>query len=179
MTSEPIRDPRKRSRRRLVPAALAGLVLAGALAAVSLAAGSSLTVSSSANASLSETVAVSGSGRTLYTLSPETAHHLLCKTSSCFSAWPPLTVRDKRVTLRDGKGVHGTLALIHRANGSWQVTLRGKPLYRFSGDAAKGEANGQGIKSFGGTWHAASASATAAAPTEPAPAKSETPSYGY
>jgi Secreted repeat of unknown function len=34
------------------------------------------------------------------------------------------------------------------------VVLNGQPLYRFAEDHAKDEANGQNIKSFGGTWHA-------------------------
>jgi hypothetical protein len=36
--------------------------------------------------------------------------------------------------------------------GREQVTERGDPLYRFSGDAAPGDARGQGISSFGGVW---------------------------
>jgi predicted lipoprotein with Yx(FWY)xxD motif len=170
-----------RTRRSIALAALSALVLGGALTAVALAAGSSLTLNSTANSEISETVVINGSGRTLYALSPETTHHLLCKSHSCFEAWPPMTVRNKSVKLKAGSGVHGTLALLHRSNGMWQVTLRGKPLYRFSGDEAKGEANGQGIKSFGGTWHAATASAAAATTPAPeaAPSMPAPPVYGY
>jgi hypothetical protein len=35
-----------------------------------------------------------------------------------------------------------------------QVTADGAPLYYFSGDSAAGQANGEGIKNFGGTWYA-------------------------
>ncbi len=35
------------------------------------------------------------------------------------------------------------------------------PLYRYSGDSAKNDANGEGIESFGGTWHAVKASSSA------------------
>jgi hypothetical protein len=61
-----------------------------------------------------------------------------------------------------------------------QVMLRGLPLYHYSGDHAKGEANGQSIRSFGGTWHVLSATSNVSpvaptAPTTPSP----TPSYGY
>jgi predicted lipoprotein with Yx(FWY)xxD motif len=31
--------------------------------------------------------------------------------------------------------------------------LNGHPLYRFGGDRSKGQANGEGIKSYGGVWH--------------------------
>jgi predicted lipoprotein with Yx(FWY)xxD motif len=41
-----------------------------------------------------------------------------------------------------------------RPDGRFQVALRGEPLYRYAGDASKGEANGEGLQDFGGTWHA-------------------------
>jgi hypothetical protein len=39
------------------------------------------------------------------------------------------------------------------ANGGMQLAYKGLPLYRFSVDASAGSANGEGITSFGGTWH--------------------------
>jgi hypothetical protein len=38
-------------------------------------------------------------------------------------------------------------------SGGQQVTENRAPLYRFSGDQAAGATNGDGINSFGGTWH--------------------------
>jgi len=128
-----------------------------ALASFALAAGAGPTVGSARNATLSRTIVVDPHGRTLYALSPETTHHLLCKTSECFEFWPPLTVHSRSVALRAGLGVHGGLGLLRRSNGALQVTLRGKPLYRYSGDSARGQVEGEDIKSFGGTWHAVSA----------------------
>ncbi|HEX4466349.1 MAG TPA: hypothetical protein VH025_04120 [Solirubrobacteraceae bacterium] len=149
------------------------------LVSVASAGSPSLTVSSSANAALAEKVAVNAEGRTLYSLQGETTHHLLCKTSTCLHAWPPLTVPSRSVKLHLGKGVTGHLAVIRRANGTLQVTLRGMPLYRFSGDSKRGQANGEDIESFGGTWHAAAASVgSSGAPAMPAPSPSESP-YGY
>jgi predicted lipoprotein with Yx(FWY)xxD motif len=162
-----------RPRRMALGISAAALLLAGALAAVAIASSGTLTVGSAANGTLKKTVVINSGGRTLYSLTPETTHHLLCTTKMCLSVWPPLTVHSKNVKLKDGSGVHGTLSLVKRPNGIWQVALRGKPLYRFTGDEAKGEANGEGIKADHGTWHAATASA-AAAPTSPAP--TETPS---
>jgi hypothetical protein len=43
------------------------------------------------------------------------------------------------------------LGSLTRPDGRLQVTYRGLPLYRFSGDTEAGDVNGQG---FGGTWHA-------------------------
>jgi predicted lipoprotein with Yx(FWY)xxD motif len=134
-------------------AVAATLLACGALAAFAIAA-TTTTVSSATSSALGARVVVNAKGRTLYALSPETAHHLLCKSHECLLAWPPLTVPSRTTRLKDGAGVHGRLALLRRTNGVLQVTLNGMPLYRFSGDTGRAQDNGQGIESFGGTWHA-------------------------
>jgi predicted lipoprotein with Yx(FWY)xxD motif len=130
-------------------------------------------VGSATNAKFAEKIVVDAHGRTLYALSPETTHHLLCKSSECLKFWPPLTVHLRKSKLAAGSGVHGHLGILRRSNGMLQVTLGGLPLYRFSGDSAKGAANGENIHSFGGTWHVISAATDA--PLEPAMAET-TPS---
>lgn len=157
--------------------ALAAL-LAGSLAATALAATSALTLGSAANATLGKPVVISSAGRTLYALSPETSKHLLCKNAECFKVWPPVTVKSSKVKLKVVSGVQGHLGILKRSNGVLQLTLRGEPLYRFSGDSAKGQAHGQGIESFGGKWHAVTASSSEAtsAPTTPS-MQPEAPSY--
>jgi predicted lipoprotein with Yx(FWY)xxD motif len=127
------------------------------------------TVGSVTNAKFGEKIVVDAHGRTLYALSPETMHHLLCKSSECLKFWPPLTVRSSKTKLTAGSGVHGHLGILRRSNGILQVTLHGLPLYHFSGDSAKGTANGEKIHSFGGTWHVISAAT--GAPLEPAMAE--------
>jgi predicted lipoprotein with Yx(FWY)xxD motif len=140
------------------------VALIASFAAIALAASSAApTIGSAANAKFNEKIVVDGHGRTLYVLSPETAHHLLCKSGECLKLWPPLTVRSRMAKLTAAPGVHGHLGILRRENGLLQVTLSGLPLYRFSGDGAKGAANGESIKSFGGTWHAISAATSAAA----------------
>jgi predicted lipoprotein with Yx(FWY)xxD motif len=158
-------------------AAVSALVLSAILAGVALAGGSA-TVNSASNSTLGQTVLVNGQGLTLYALTPESTHHLLCKSSECFKRWPPLTVRSGKTKLTAGAGVHGSLGILRRSNGKFQVTLRGKPLYRYAEDHAKGEANGQGIESFGGTWHAVTAAAPSAK-TTPTPATPGSGSSGY
>ena len=74
---------------------------------------------------------------------PETTRHLLC-TRACTHTWPPLTVASRRTKLRAGPGVHGRLGVFRRPDGRLQVTLRGFPLYRFSGDRTRDAANGTG-----------------------------------
>jgi predicted lipoprotein with Yx(FWY)xxD motif len=155
--------------------AVAG-VIAVSLSATALAASSALTLGSASNSMLSEQVVVNAQGRTLYSLSPETARHLLCKSSECVKRWPPVTVSSSKVKLKAGSGVQGHLSMVRRSNGTLQVTLRGLPLYRYSGDHANGSANGDGIESFGGTWHAATATGGGAKPTTPStPSTPSTP----
>jgi predicted lipoprotein with Yx(FWY)xxD motif len=170
----------------LAISATGALGVAAAFAAMALSAGTTLTVGSASNSKLGERVLINPQGRTLYALSPETASHLLCKSRECLSFWPPLTVPSRTTKLKDGAGVHGRLGILRRSNGSFQVTLGGLPLYRFANDHAKGQANGQGIKSFGGTWHAVKASGTTSSgtpsmpqATTPAPSTPAAPGNGY
>ena len=160
----------------LVAAMAATLMFAGSLAAMALAAGNASTVSSASSSTLGEQIVVDAHGRTLYALSPETTHHLLCKSSECLKFWPPLTVRSSKAKLLAGPGVHGHLAILRRSNGVLQVTLGGLPLYRYSGDQAKGQATGQGIHSFGGNWHVVSATSATSPATPTTPTKPSTPS---
>jgi predicted lipoprotein with Yx(FWY)xxD motif len=146
-----------RRRRRWLPTAGAVALLFAFLVSTAFAAHLALTLGSTSNPALGERLVVNAQGRTLYTLSPETSRHLLCKTSECLRFWPPVTVGSSKTKLKDGPGTHGRLGIMRRSNGTLQVTLRGLPLYRYSKDHAKGDANGEGIESFGGTWHAMSA----------------------
>ncbi len=178
-------DRRPRRRTAALTVGAAAIALAAVLAGIALAASSAFTVGSASSSKLGERIAVDARGRTLYALSPETAHHLLC-TGACFMFWPPLTVSSRGAKLRAGRGVHGRLGILRRGNGMLQVTLDGLPLYRFSGDRARGQTNGQGIHSFGGTWHAVAAGDPSHVPAASAPGSStntETnngnPSPGY
>lgn len=68
----------------------------------------------------------------------------------CIAGWPPLVSQDGPVA---GDGVDATLlSTITRDDGTLQVTYNGWPLYHFSGDAAPGDTNGQGLEEFGGLW---------------------------
>jgi predicted lipoprotein with Yx(FWY)xxD motif len=176
-------SPRRRRPSRVAfAAAVATLALAASLAAMAMAAGSATTVSSTSSSKLAERIVINSRGRTLYVLTPETTHHLLCKSSACFAVWPPLTVSSTKVKLKAGSGVNGKLGILRRSNGMLQVTLRGLPLYTYAGDSSAGQTNGQGIRSFGGVWHAMTASAgtssAQSAPTSSAPSSSGS-SGGY
>ncbi len=166
------------------------LAVVTSFAAVAFAAGSAATVESASSSKLGKQIVINAQGRTLYALSPETTRHLLCRSSECVKFWPPLTVHSSSTKLRAGAGVQGHLGILHRHGGLLQVTLRGMPLYRYSHDHAKGQVNGDGIESFGGTWHAVSAQTNAGSttpagsgpsmtPTTTTPTTPSYPSYGY
>lgn len=139
-------------------AALAGFALA-ALTGLALASTGTKTVKTAHNKKLGKTIVVDSKGHTLYHLAPETTHHLLCKNQICFSLWPPYKV-SKSAKLTKGSGIKGKLGKLHR-HGFWQVTLGGKPLYRYSGDHnKKGATNGNGIPDPPGTWHVVNASSS-------------------
>jgi predicted lipoprotein with Yx(FWY)xxD motif len=167
-----------------VSVSLAALALAASFAAMALAT-SSITIGSASNSKLGKRVAVNPQGHTLYMLSGESRTRQFCKSPACLSLWPPVRATSKHTLLKDGAGLHGSLGIISRPHGLLQVTLRGVPLYRFSGDKAKGEANGEGIREPGNhVWHAAAASSGSAPTTTPPPAMPNpsppaSPSPGY
>ena len=182
----PIQDPpeatgpawRKHLRRATLSASLLFTGVAALFASLALATVTP-TVSASHNSMLNKTIVVDARGRTLYALSPETVHHLLCKSHACLEIWRPVTVRSRAVALHAARGVEGHLALLKRSDGKLQVTLRGLPLYRFSGDSANGQASGDGIRSFGGRWHVVPAKPAQAAPPAMSPSSPSSPNYGY
>jgi predicted lipoprotein with Yx(FWY)xxD motif len=122
------------------------------------------------NETLGRTVLTNKKGHTLYSLSVEKNGKFTC-TGECLSVWHPLVVP---------AGVKPTgpvkLGIVKRPDGRLQVTYRGRPLYRFGGDAKAGDVNGEGVKDVG-TWHAASPPATDQ--PQPTPSPTPMPPYGY
>jgi predicted lipoprotein with Yx(FWY)xxD motif len=78
-------------------------------------------------------------GKPLYTLSGS------C-TGSCASAWPALTV-PASTKPTGGTGVTATLRAVKQADGSYQVTYKGSPLYTFVQDSSD-HVTGQGVAGF-------------------------------
>jgi predicted lipoprotein with Yx(FWY)xxD motif len=100
-----------------------------------------------ANNSKYGTILVNGEGKTLYTLTAN-GSPAPC-TGSCGHVWPPLLVPAGTKTLTGGSGVTG---LGKSASGT-VVEYHGFPMFLYSGDTAPGQANGNGISSYGGTWY--------------------------
>jgi predicted lipoprotein with Yx(FWY)xxD motif len=115
------------------------------------------------------TVLTDARGFTVYTFAPDSSTTSKCN-GPCAKAWPP-------VKPGSASAVKGAFATIKRSDGSRQLTFHGHPLYTFVGDKSPGQAKGNGINAFGGLWHEAPASGSAA------PAGNSSPGsgggYGY
>lgn len=107
-----------------------------------------LTLGTDSKASLG-TYLIGYNGMTLYTYAKDKTGTSTCY-AQCAQVWPPYTVpADMATALNLQASVTGAAATILRADGTYQVTYNGKPLYFYSGDATSGDTNGQGI---GGVW---------------------------
>jgi predicted lipoprotein with Yx(FWY)xxD motif len=102
-------------------------------------------------------VLVDSSGFTVFHFSKDTGKKNTCVTTSeCSTTWPALTTSGKPTA---GPGVSASqLSTITLPGGVHQVTYAGHPLYRYSLASERGETAYAGVKQFGGTWFALSAS---------------------
>jgi predicted lipoprotein with Yx(FWY)xxD motif len=92
-------------------------------------------------------------GRTVYLFQKDTGTTSTC-TGACASNWPAVTTKAKPTV---GTGLTASaVGTTNRSDGSRQVTYKGHPLYRFSGDQNPGDVNGQGINAFGANWYVVS-----------------------
>lgn len=156
------------ARLALVGVALVALAIAGATVALAMTAGRThptLSVARSVHVGArTEPITVDARGVAVYELRPETAHHLLCTSSMCLRFWPPVKVAP-HARLATAPGVKGRIGTIAR-HGFRQLTLDGRPLYRYSADHdRRGVASGNGIRAFGGTWHVLRDGRATTAPT--------------
>jgi predicted lipoprotein with Yx(FWY)xxD motif len=94
-------------------------------------------------------ILVSSSGKVLYFLTDTKGTSFACA-SGCTGLWPPLLTTGKP---RAGSGIVSKKLGTVKRDGRLQVTYDGHPLYLYAGDSHPGQVNGEGIKSFGGTWY--------------------------
>jgi len=93
---------------------------------------------------------VDSKGRTLYLFEKDKGTMSTCS-GACASIWPASTTN---ADLKAGSGVDaGLLGSTKRSDGGSQLTYDGHPLYRFSGDHAAGDTNGQDLTDFGAGWY--------------------------
>ncbi|MFD0368183.1 SCO0930 family lipoprotein [Streptomyces sp. NPDC127114] len=133
----------------------------GAGAAGSGAATASGPLSVRTDATLGQVV-TDAAGFTLYRFDKDTAKpsRSACA-GDCAKAWPPVPAGDTQAGGLDP----ALIGSVKRADGVTQLTVAGRPVYRFAKDTAPGQTNGQGV---GGTWFAVTPqggkAGTAAAP---------------
>ncbi|HEY7946579.1 MAG TPA: hypothetical protein VID75_02820 [Acidimicrobiales bacterium] len=151
-------------------AALAALPLAGLLAAAcSSGSGSATTTTTTTAAAAPSTTAttagaqavvktmnvsgvgtilVNAQGQVVYTLTNGGAN-VHCS-AACLTVWPAVTL-PTGVSTPTGPAAAGTLGTT-TSNGPTQVTVGGLPIFTFAGDPGPGQAKGNNLTSFGGTW---------------------------
>ena len=114
----------------------------------------SITVSAAAVPGVG-TVLVNGSGMTFYMLTSEKGGTLTCTDDNgCTKVWPDTELPSGVTAPIAGAGIDASkLSTIKGPSGNLYITYAGWPLYTFSGDSGPGQAHGQGIQSFGGTWY--------------------------
>jgi predicted lipoprotein with Yx(FWY)xxD motif len=96
---------------------------------------------------------VDSQGRTLYLFEKDTGTKSMCS-GACATLWPPAAASGHP---KAGANVdQGLLGTTTGSDGKSQVTYNGHPLYRYAGDQAAGDTNGQGLTDFGGGWYVVS-----------------------
>jgi predicted lipoprotein with Yx(FWY)xxD motif len=129
------------------------------VAALSLTYGLSIASASASSAGTGAKVSVANSklgrilvdsrGRTLYLFAKDRHGKSSCS-GPCAGYWPALTTRGKPKAINGAR--KALLGTTRRSDGRLQVTYRGHPLYRFSGDTGAGQTSGEGLTDFGGGW---------------------------
>jgi len=116
-------------------------------------------------------IVVDGPGRTLYRFDKDSASPPASNCEgACAKLWPPVLVGTQISLTGVNRALLGT---IKRADGTVQLTLHGWPLYRYAGDSAPGDVNGEGV---GGVWFAARPTGAKALPAGSTNSTSNSPS---
>jgi predicted lipoprotein with Yx(FWY)xxD motif len=110
---------------------------------VNAAPGAAATTVTTGNTALGK-VLVDSKGMTLYGLTTDSKGTSTCA-DACASVWPPLTIEGTSLPA----GLDAKLfSIVSRRDGTQQLEAGKWPLYRFAGDSAPGDTNGQGSEIF-------------------------------
>jgi len=101
-----------------------------------------LQVTRTLNGSVTGAHLTNSADQTLYTFDPDTAFESNCS-GACAEKWPPLLLTNTEICVPP-------MGFITRPDGLLQATFRGKPLYTYFADRARGDKLGNGL---GGVWH--------------------------
>ena len=101
------------------------------------------------------TILVNGKGQTLYILTSEKGGKITCTDDNgCTKVWPDTELPKGVTSATAGSGIQASLlGTVKNSAGELYATYHGWPLYTYSGDNGPGQAHGEGITSFGGTWY--------------------------
>jgi len=113
-----------------------------------------------ANISGVGTVVVDARGRTVYILTSAAKKNVPCTDASgCTAVWPDLPLPSGTSAAAAGMGLNASLlGTMKLSDGETYPTYNGYLMYEYTGDTGSGQANGEGITSYGGTWYALDAS---------------------
>ena len=98
-------------------------------------------------------IMVDAEGRTLYAFTKDANGSPTC-VDACAKVWPASSLSGQPVA---GSGIAAALRSVTSPTGGAMIVAGKWPLYRFAGDAAPGDTNGQGT---GGVWFAVAADGT-------------------
>jgi predicted lipoprotein with Yx(FWY)xxD motif len=132
-----------------IGAVVAALSLAYGLAIASASASSTSPAKVGTASSKLGRILVDSHGRTLYLFAKDKHGKSTCY-GLCAGYWPALTTKGKPKAISGAR--KALLGTTRRKDGRMQITYRGHPLYRFSGDTAAGAISGEGLTDFGGGW---------------------------
>ncbi len=96
------------------------------------------------------TILVDGQGMTLYMFEKDKGGKSSCG-GACAAAWPPDVTTGKPTA--GGSVSASKLGTTKTPDGKTMVTYAGWPLYRYAGDSAAGDTNGQNLDQFGAEWY--------------------------
>lgn len=92
------------------------------------------------------TIAVDGEGMTVYIYNPdeENSQAGSCE-DACLRYWPAVTSVSDSPTV---EGIDAVIGTVDGPEGSFQITVNGKPVYRYLDDEVPGDMHGQSVGSL-------------------------------
>jgi predicted lipoprotein with Yx(FWY)xxD motif len=124
-------------------------------------------------------ILVDAQGRTMYAFAADSKGKSNCS-GSCLTYWPAVPAGSKAPSASGG--VTATFGVLHRQDGTTQLTVDGWPMYTYVGDSKPGATTGQGKNLSGGLWWVVSPSGkwiTKAGSATGNATKSPSGRYGY
>jgi predicted lipoprotein with Yx(FWY)xxD motif len=122
-------------------------------------------------------ILVDSQGRTMYAFAADSKGKSNC-TGSCLQYWPAVPAGAKAP--KASAGVTASFGVLHRQDGTTQLTVDGWPMYTYVGDSKPGATTGQGKNLDGGLWWVVSPSGSwiTKAKSSATPTRSSSGRYG-